>query len=482
MTFSTSDKDAMLKELARDDTTVEIDPEKPWNVNGRMPIGEGTTLIGNGATMIATGGSRLWIEQPGVTVQNLRGYGYFTLYAYTGGLTVEDVMIRHTLPGSDEYLDLAATGGATAAFMVWGAGGKTLRDIAMRRCFADRTYHHGFSLNLSNANEGGGFANVLYEGCKSYGAGAVACRNKTNIWACAFDVPDAGDVDGLTIRDFEIHDPVQDGVHLDGSWEGHRQYQRNVLVENGTITRAGTRCPAESVEKFRSGVYMQNGTIRNVHTEACAGAGFALKNQESTMLRVEQCSDTGSQYGMICEYGAPNAVIEFTSKAATRRAFLGQVGGSGTLDLTIIDPPETAVTLGRTIRSDYIDCPNHAADRDTGKYAVVGYAVNGFNIIIRSPQKPVVEIWKASRLNGAITYIIEDAEPVTDPVVDPPIIDPVIPVPVPQTPTLREYLLREDLALNLYDGNGVRRWTMFPPDDIRPLLPPGTKYVPGGSG
>lgn len=474
MTFSPSDKDAMLKELARDDTTVELNPEKPWNVNGRMTIGEGTLLDGHGATTIATGGSRLWIEQPGVTVRNLQGFGYFTLYAYAGGLTVEDVLIRHTLPGSDEYLDLATTGGATAAFMVWGSGGKTLHDIAMRRCTADHTYHHGFSLNLNNANEGGGFANVLYEGCKSFGAGAVACRNKTNIWACAFDVPDAGDIDGLTVRNFEIRDPVQDGVHLDGSWEGHRQYQRNVLVENGTIIGAGLRCPQESVEKFRSGVYMQNGTIRNVHTEGCAGAGFALKNQESKMLRVEQCSDTGSQYGMISEYGAPNAVIEFTSLAATRRAFLGQVGGSGTLDLTIIDPPKgmPAVTLGRTIRSDYIDCDNHAHDRDVGKYAQLGYAVNGSNITIRSPQKPAVEVWQASRLNGAITYVIDDTTVPDEPET------PVPPPEVPVTPVPREYFRYEDLAVCLYDANNVRRWTVFPPDNVRPLLATRTRYAP----
>ncbi|HIH03805.1 MAG TPA: hypothetical protein HA263_08155 [Methanoregulaceae archaeon] len=485
MTFRPADKDQMLAELKRDDTIVDLDPSAPWSFgSGINTIGESTLLDGHGAVLNwPTNMGRLRIDHaPGVTIRNINLVGWVNIHnVVSPRFTCEDVSIVNSVPGAP-YLDIGKAGGATGAFNIQGDAGVTLEDLAFRRCVSENPYHHSFNLNLQDHAEGGGYKNVLFEDCVSKGAGAIVPgRDPKTIWSCALDV-DAGDIDGLTVRRFRADGPIQDGVHLDGSWEGHRQYQRNVLVEDCIITNAGRRCPAESVEKFRSGIYMQNGTIRNVHTEGCAGAGFALKNQESTMLKVVGCSDTGSQYGMICEYGAPNAAIEFTSTSATRRAFLGQVGGSGTLDLTIFDPPAVAVTLGRTIRSDYIDCPNHAHDRDVGKYAVLGYAVNGANITIRSPQKPVVEVWRdnsgsPSRLNGSITYIVAGTEPETKPPVDDPTIPPVVP---PAVPIPREYLLREDLALNLYDCNGVRRWTMFPPDNVRALLPPGTKYVPEG--
>lgn len=431
MTFKPADKDAMLKELAREDTNVDLDGSQWLFKSGKLDIGEGTHLDGHGSQVIADANAvRLWVDQdaPNVTIRNLKGAGYFTLYAYASGLTVEDVLIQHTLNGST-YLDLGAKGGATAAFMVWGRAGTTLRDLIFRRCTADRSYHHGFSLNLAGAQEGGGFANVLYEDCTSIGAGAVTVRDPNRIWACGLDAPDAGDIDGLTVRRFTGISPVQDGVHLDGSWTGHRQRQTNVLVEDCYLVACGARCPVESDEKFRSGIYMQNGTIRNVRTEDCAGAGFALKNQESKMLKIEGCQDTGSQYGMICEYGAPGAVVEFTSIGAKRKAFLGQVTQSGSLDLTIVDGPKDPILFGRTIRSDYVDCPNHAAEV-AGKYAAYGYALDGSKIVIRyEGERPVYEVYSKSKMNGAPTFVhledgtieIPDGTPEVPPIVLPPV-------------------------------------------------------------
>ena len=56
--------------------------------------------------------------------------------------------------------------------MVWGRKGRTVRDLTFRRCSVERSYHHAFRLNLAGANEGGGFADVLYDQCHAIAAGS----------------------------------------------------------------------------------------------------------------------------------------------------------------------------------------------------------------------------------------------------------------------------------------------------------------------
>lgn len=483
MTFKPADRDAMLAELKRDDTTVDLEPGSQWSVNGRMPIGEGTTLVGNGAIMVAAGGSRLWVEKPGVTIRDLSGFGYFTLYAYAGNLTVEDVLIRHTLPGSNDYLDLGKSGGATGAFMVWGAGGKTIRNLAFRRCVAEMTYHHGFSLNLANGNEGGGYADVLYESCTSRGAGAVPVRDPRNLWACGFDIPDAGDIAQMIVRDCLAEDPVQDGFHLDGSWDGHRQTVDQVLFERCTARACGRRCPEQSVEKFRTGFYMHAGKLVDCHSNDCAGAGFGFPNEWADSLVVDGCSDNGSQYGLILNYAAPGARVRFTSKAAKVRAFVGQGGhGGGTLDLTIIDPPAIAATFGRALRIDYIDCPNHAAQQ-ASKYDTFGYTLDGSRIILRSEDGLKYETWKTSHITGGgptfkpVAPDAGTADPDTaiDDITPPPIVLP------PDEGDLGSFLVGPyHTILAEVASAGRSKPVQEVPDELRPYFKVGRRYTPEG--
>lgn len=477
MTFKPADITAALAELKRAGTTVDLVEGETYRLpSGLQQVGEGSTLDGHGAHLVAPNPMRIVSRDPGVTLRDFSANGYITLYNYASRYLVEDVAIDHSLDGVS-HLDHGAKAAATGMFMTWLplARTKLLEKLTYRRCTGTRSYHHTFNLNLEGAPEGGEFRDVLFEECRAFspGSGFEPQDRSTGPagsrdWSCGFDIPDAGDITRLTVRDCLVDDAWQDGFHLDGSWSGHRQNQTDVLFEWCTATRCGRRTPAASVEKFRSGFYVQTGRLVDCQSADCANAGFAIVNEEANSLEVVNCSDVGSAYGMILNYAAPGANVQFTSTGATVRAFTGQAGsGGGSLDLTLVDPPSPAVTFGRALRIDYLGCDNHAAQQ-RDKYDKLEYSMSGPAITIRYVgEMPVVETWRGSRVTGSPRFVV--LEPETVP--------PVVPL---AAPTPREYLLREDLALNLYDCNGVRRWTVFPPDDARALLPPGTRYVPNG--
>jgi hypothetical protein len=482
MTFSPTDKAAMLAELAREDTTVELEKDSAWRItSGRLPVGEGTTLDANGATITADQDAvRLWVEHPSVTITGLKARGYFTLYAYSDNLTDEDCSITHSLDGAT-ILDHGLKGGATAAFMVWGRAGETRKNLIFRRNIAERTYHHGFSLNLSNAPEGGGYADVLYEGCQALICGkhdrAPRDGAKTPIdyrnWACGLNIPDAGDIARMTVRDCLATYPIQDGIHLDGSWTGHRQTITDVLIERCRVVGAGQRCSPQSVEKFWSGIYTPAATIVDCETETCRHAGIAVKNEVPNSLVVKGCVDTGSTYGMIGEYGMVGAKVEFTSKGALYRAWQGQVTGSGAqLDLTIIDPPKVACTFGRTARVDFLDCPGHEADVN-GKYAALGYTIPDGAVTITAAGDLGLEVWPTSRMNlKAIDWqplaVVEEETP-----------DDVVP-PAPLPPWA---LVAEDGCIKPQGPDGTRYMLVgggFLPDVCQEHFPHGARFVREG--
>jgi hypothetical protein len=360
-------------------------------------------------------------------------------------------------------------------FMTWLplSSTKMLEKLTYRRCTSLRSYHHGFNLNLKGAKEGGEFRDVLYEDCVAQSPGSgyePQDRSKgpagSRDWSCGFDIPDAGDITRLTVRDCLVDDAWQDGFHLDGSWTGHRQNQTDVLFERCTATRCGRRTSPASVEKFRSGFYVQTGRLVDCRSEFCANAGFGIINEKANTLEVVNCSDEGSAYGMILNYVAPGARIKFTSKAAKVRAFVGQAGsGGGSLDLTLVDPPSPAVTFGRALRIDYIGCDNHAAQQ-SDKYDRLGYSMTGANITIRAAQKPTVEVWKTSTLNGDWRYVRVEAEPEVEP---PPVVLPPAPEP---------YILSEDGALKnvMTDGRVLMQVGGFMDPDAREEFPHGTRW------
>lgn len=481
MTYKPADIAAALAELKRDGTTVELIEGETYKLpSGLQQVGEGSTLDGHGAHLIAPNPMRIVSRAPGVTLRNFVARGYVTLYNYASKYTADHVTVSHSLDGKT-ILDHGAIGSsATGAFMTWLplSSTKRLEKLTYTGCTAEDTYHHGFCMNLEGGSEGGEFRDVLYDSCfalrcgkhdrkpRDGAAGAVDLRN----WACCFNIPDAGDITRMTVRDCSAHDPIQDCFHMDGSWKGHRMNITDVLFERCHAYDAGQRCNSGSVEKFWHGFYTPHAKIVDCTSENCRHAGIALINTESNKVVVERCVDTGSAYGMILNYAAYGAKVQFASKSAKVRAFVGQAGsGGGTLDLTVIDPPKAGphVTFGRALRADYIDCPNHNGTKagDQGpKYDKYGYTLDGTKITIRSVAPLTIETWARSHVTGKMNLVplVLDGTPEVPPIVLP---------PEPEA-----YILSEDGALKnvLPDGTTYMQVAGFMDPTVAAYFPHGT--------
>ena len=264
---------------------------------------------------------RIAVDSPGVTLANLGGFGYVGIQDAADRFCCEDVYLTHSLDGRT-YLPFGQKGGCTAAFMVWGRKGRTMRDLTFRRCTVEKSYHHGFSMNLAGASEGGGFADVLFEDCRALHCGSGLEGGGRTDWSCGFDIPDAGDVARMTVRDCRAIDAWQDGFQLDGScWDGHPQRAVDVLFERCVAVDCGRRSGTVPADLYQSGFYVQSARLVECRAERCRKAGFLCKNEESGGLAIIDCADTGSAYGLVIEYGGNGARLEgFVSSGATRRA------------------------------------------------------------------------------------------------------------------------------------------------------------------
>ena len=317
-------------------------------------------------------------EAPGVTLANLGGFGYVGVQDTADRFACEDVYLTHAIGGA--YMPFGQKGGCTAAFMVWGRRGRTVRNLTFRRCSVERSYHHAFSLNLAGAEEGGGFANILYDlydQCTAMMAGSGMER-----WSCGFDIPDAGDVERMTVPDCQAIDCYQDGSHLDGSWDGHRQRAVDALFERCRAQACGWRSGTGPAELYQSGFYVQSARLVDCEAERCRKAGFLCKNEEAGGLILERCRDTGSAYGLVIEYGGERARVEgFVSDGATRRA-LQMVGNDAEVEVEIrnLAGEGRPVLLGITERLEFVDAPGHVADLE--RYEARGHAMTGNRIVI----------------------------------------------------------------------------------------------------
>ena len=357
---------------------------------------EGVTLrgVGPGLTRLMAGREpcRIAVDAPGVTLANLGGFGYVGIQDTADRFTCEDVYVTHAIGGA--YVPFGQKGGCTAAFMVWGRAGRTVRNLTFRRCTGHRTYHHAFSLNLSGgAQEGGGFADILYDQCSALAAGSALER-----WSCGFDIPDAGDITRMTVRDSEAVDCYQDGFHIDGSWNGHRQIAEEVLFERCRASWNGRRSGTKPAELYQSGYYVQSARLVDCTADNSRKAGFLCKNQEAGGLVLERCRDTGSAYGLVVEYGGERMKVEgFVSDGATRRA-LQMVGNNADVGITILGFAGTGrpVLLGITERLEFVDAPSHV--EDLKRYRARGYRmVNNRIDIITDYPRDLVEVHPPSR-------------------------------------------------------------------------------------
>ena len=357
--------------------------------NRYLRPGDNVTVRGAGPGLTrlvaASEPCRVAVEAPGVTLANLGGYGYVGVQDTADRFTCEDVYITHAIDGA--YVPFGRKGGCTAAFMVWGRKDHTVRNLTFRRCSVERSYHHAFSLNLAGANEGGGFADVLFDQCHVIAAGSGMER-----WSCGFDIPDAGDVERMTVRDCQAVDCWQDGFHLDGSWDRHRQRAVDVLFERCRAQACGWRSGTGPAELYQSGFYVQSARLVDCSSENCRKAGFLCKNQEAGGLVLERCRDTGSAYSLVIEYGGNSAKVrDFVSTGAMRRA-LQMVGNGASVDIEIRNfaGEGRPVLLGITERLEFVDAPRHAADLE--RYRGRGYTMRNNRIRIVTDRR-----WRSSR-------------------------------------------------------------------------------------
>ncbi len=318
---------------------------------------------------------RIAVDEPGVTLANLGGFGYVGIQDAADRFTCEDVYVTHAIGGA--FVPFGRKGGCTAAFMVWGRKDHTVRDLVFRRYSVEWSYNHAFSLNLAGADEGGGFANIFYDQCAAIMTGSGMER-----WSCGFDIPDAGDVERMTVRDCQAIDCWQDGFHLDGSWDGHRQRAIDVLFERCRASACGWRSGTGPAELYQSGFYVQSARLVDCKAERCRKAGFLCKNEEVGGLILIDCSDAGSAYGLVIEYGGNGARVEgFVSDGATRRA-LQMVGNDAEVEVEICNLAGSGrpVLLGVTERLEFVDAPGHVAD--LARYRARGYTMRGNRIAI----------------------------------------------------------------------------------------------------
>jgi hypothetical protein len=390
---------------------------------GYLRPGKGATITGEPGTVLEARSSivRVTLDKPGVHLKQLRfkGKGHVQWFETGADSVLEDVTVDQS-DDTGRYYDLNRN--CTAAFLFYARRGTTLKGVTLRRCQAIKSYHHGFSMHVYGAQEGATFQDFLFDDCRAIacGSGLLTPRD----WSTGFNTADTGHLVNIHLVDCGAVDCWQSGFHCDGNWTGHAQNVQGLYYERCLAVRCGQRCSPNEKERFCSGFYGQVGQYTNCRSENCAVAGFGIKNERPGTLVMRGCSDIGSKYGLICEYAAPGARIEFVSTGAKKRAFQGQVTAGGTLDLKLIDPPRPAVTLGRTARIDYLDCPGHAA-QVTGKYDKLGYTIDGSSIMIWAFEKPVVDVWPTSRLRGSVVYVPLDTTTLPE-------IPPDIPHPIPQ--------------------------------------------------
>lgn len=467
---------ALQKELKQPGNYVALTPGERWLIDsGKLEPAEGVVLDCNGAEFYCPRNSvRLITRYPKVTVRGLRGIGAFTHYNYASHLLVEDSYIAHTLDGKT-YMNLGRLGGATAAFMTWLDldDANEIVDVVHRRNTVEFSYHHGFGMSLIGVQEGGGFRKIRFEECKgnhcgsgleSTGKGKTGDRD----WSTTWDIPDMGDIDGLEYIGCIGTDSWQSTVHMDGSWNGHRQIQRNIRLVDCLSIDAGRRSGTVPGELYQSGYYLQRAELIRCGAIRSRKAGFLMKNQEANSLVMTDCWSRGCAYGLVIEYGGVGAKVKnFVAEQNTRRA-LQATAVYADIDLEIRDFQGAGrpVLLGITERLEMVDSEKAGnlktletrrkdAKPFTGKLRIRSNALPGDTIIdVHGPSRGVV------KLDG-VTYL-------------PLGVVPPLPNPVP----VGEIRVLDGSVWVRAPGSALRQLARLP-EDLMHLYRHGSSYAPG---
>lgn len=365
------------------------------NAGGSSPmmIPGGVHLEGRPGSIFyaRTGSAGIHTAGSMVKISGMTCYGHvWILNSGYNDFTCENVSIDQSLDGKTHEL---FTGGCTGVFRCNVSPNANMSNITFKGCTAARAFHHGFNLNLSSGGQGtngnGYFRNITFENCKAISCGAewdpswdarlpngVTRDNIWNPWATGYDIPDAGNVEGMTLINCEAIDSYQSGFHIDGSWTpDHVQICENVKFINCISKDNGWRSAGKNwPEAYQCGYYLQNARMEGCISSHNKKAGFLFKNEEAGKVYLKDCIDRGSAYSFVTDYTCENAtLINCLSDGATRRA-IEAVAVGGNWDVTIINykGSQKPVVLGLRERIDYVDTvhdpPGSTADHTVGWY------------------------------------------------------------------------------------------------------------------
>jgi hypothetical protein len=331
-----------------------------------------------------------------VTLKNLTCTGYFALYNYCSNFLCENVHILNTLDGKTNK-----SPDVVAAFQNWSQPNFELDNVTYRNCTSFMSHHHGFACHLSSGTEGGGFNHFTFENCRALHSGDNS--HAPQDWSCGFDIPDAGDMRNLVVRGCWAVDPIQDGFHLDGGWDGHRQDTENLVFEDCVAVDCGLRCVSASPEKFQSGFYLQNNVkMSRCIAMNCVHSGFVFKN-DGGPNQMSDCVDFGSGYSLDIEFNSQNfQCTNFWSVESKSRAlvFTGSKAAFNGFKIYKCKGSGKPVRFGRYERVDFRDCPGHA-QKQADTYDKIGYTMTALAMeFLTDPSfanpAALIEIWPIS--------------------------------------------------------------------------------------
>ena len=433
-----TDVTALAKAVARDDDEIVL-RLGTYNANGGtaadgkryLRVGTKTTVRAEpGAVLLAENDvCRITLDEPGASLLGITTKGWIGIQGSASDLTVDGCTIVQSLqPG--KHLDFGGRGGCTSALQFWGDPYGTMRRLTVRNSRIEDSYHHGIGWHLNGKQEGQGtglgtFADVTVENVDLVNCGSGYIKAGVEDWSCATDC-DTGNVLRWLMRNIRIYRPWQTGIHFDGSWKGHLQTVRELLVEDCLIVEAGQRSNTVPKERYQSGVYAQSGVFRRIRTERCYNCGGLLGNEEADSLVIEDWIDDGSTIGLAVEYGGHGAKIQAELRNNVKRAYIG-VGDDQVLDLTLVYPPKNPVLLGQMTKRIYAEAPQHAGD--LARYLSLPYDMRNTRITFRTDLAPGL-IWTkpdTARLDPAKITVLPLGDVVEEP--EQPTIPPAVVVP-----------------------------------------------------
>lgn len=423
---------------------------------------------GNSVLLAESGICRIMCKQPNVAMDNLAMRGYIHIQNYESNQTFQGLSMKNNL-SFRRWLDWRGKGGCTGMLQNWVPRGKTMSGIIIRDSDFEDSYHHTLGFHVLDGQEGGTFRDTTIDNCRIISPGSgLETDKKTGDrdWSCGIDF-DTGDIINAMIRGVTVKDSWQSCIHTDGSWKGHSQVVKNFTIENCWLEGAGKRAGTIPTEMYEAGCYVQSAKILNTTTIDCR-VGFLCGNEESNALTISGCTDRGSLYSLVVEYGGNGAVVEnFTSIGAKRRAVqvLGQNVKYANIKVQEFAGTGTPVMLGLMEKVIFIDAPSHA--QDVKRYLAMTYRVNGkFDFLSDKAYS------KISDFVGVHPGSTVDWEGITLGKIDgKPPVEVIPPNPLPEA-----YLVYEDFAFKIITPMGTEG-TWFVPDGCRKYFRNKTKYV-----